>query len=487
VHDEGPEGAAADGRPDPAPDLTSRKRRRTALIAGAAAATVLSLVAGGVLVLTGVAADDSDRPRAGATGTTAAPVAPGAPSGPAPVDRNGLTASERLARDRAVEAILRRRSSAVLRQDRAAFLADVDRREPAVYKRQARLFANYSKIGLSAFSYEVVGAYQTDVRDRYDAPTYLPATVLRYRIKGFDSGPVAQALVYTFVLRDGVWKIGGDSDVDKELPAGGNAAAWDVEAVAVTTTRHTKVIGTRGDERLHEELARQVDRAVDEVSEVWSGDWSGKVVVIASRDPEVLSSFFRDPERSVKRTAAVAMPVTRDVFGWVYRPGSSGEATGDRVIVNSAQLGRVGSLDFQLLMVHEVTHVATRAISAPGTPTWLVEGAAEWTALRGYVPDIDAMAPSVQKAIDGPGLTSTPASRGFYGAAADANYNVSWLVCRHIAERYGPRKLVRLYTRLGARSAGKAAPSEDAAIKETLGVTKAQLLRGASLSARAYR
>ena len=68
-----------------------------------------------------------------------------------------------------------------------------------------------------------------------------------------------------------------------------------------------------------------------------------------------------------------------------------------------------------MLLRHEVTHVATSRWTEDGAPTWLVEGAAEYTAYR-LDPYSRRFPPAVfSSAAQGDLLQALPSHREFYG------------------------------------------------------------------------
>ena len=55
--------------------------------------------------------------------------------------------------------------------------------------------------------------------------------------------------------------------------------------------------------------------------------------------------------------------------------------TGSRIIINPKYF-RPKSSFFAVILRHEVSHVAAEPITASGTPSWLVEGLAEYVGWR---------------------------------------------------------------------------------------------------------
>ena len=51
-------------------------------------------------------------------------------------------------------------------------------------------------------------------------------------------------------------------------------------------------------------------------------------------------------------------------------------------------------------MTHEITHVATRSVTAVGTPTWLVEGIADYVGFKGTSTSVRFDASELAREVD---------------------------------------------------------------------------------------
>jgi hypothetical protein len=186
-------------------------------------------------------------------------------------------------------------------------------------------------------------------------------------------------------------------------------------------------------------------------------------VVIASRHPRVLGTYFRGTPHEATDAAAIAVPTFDEVFDWVYTP-TGGAVSGDRVILHPTLLDDIGTYDLRLLLVHEITHVALRPRGGPGVPRWLVEGVATWMEDRTVGVDDDRLTGELAEQLD-TGFTQFPSSVTFYSDDPDSNYQLSRQLVAHIADRYGVARLTRLYERFGrfdarsAHSTGSRRPS----------------------------
>ena len=193
------------------------------------------------------------------------------------------------------------------------------------------------------------------------------------------------------------------------------------------------VDGTRSEA---DKVAARVRRGVDVVRRVLPA-WRAPVVVEVPASAADLNETLGAEPGTYARIAAVT--------------AAAGAATGDtapvHVFVNpevTAGLRRAGA---QVVMSHELVHVATDAARG-GTEPWLVEGFADYVALRDTgLPDTTTLGRAIA-AVRRDGVPDgLPAAGTFDPQAADlqARYEEAWLACRIIAERLGERGLVAVY------------------------------------------
>ncbi|MGB9377424.1 MAG: hypothetical protein WCB04_07925, partial [Mycobacteriales bacterium] len=286
-------------------------------------------------------------------------------------DTSSLTQSERDARAKAVRTLLADRSAALLKRDRAAFLASVDPKSTAFLLRQGQLFDNLRAVPLAEWSYtlnpESELPQSSSRLTRYLAPLWVPQVNVKYRIAGFDDRPTQQRQVLTFVLRSGSWYIGGDDDFDSSETKTARGL-WDFGPVVVSRTATTIVLGhPRSLDRLRS-LARACDQAIPRVTRVWGSDWSGKLVVLVPDTEAELNRIIQEGS-DLSQIAAVAT---------AGLAGSGDGPSGERIIVNPPNFDKLGALGRRVVLQHEVTHVASRAATTGNTPLWLAEGFADY-------------------------------------------------------------------------------------------------------------
>jgi hypothetical protein len=390
------------------------------------------------------------------------------------------TAGGAAARERAVRAILHRRASAVLHRDEPAFLSDVDPTASEFLDAQRRLFDNLRQVHFASWRYELIDRAddRPDLSSTYDVPYYLPNLLLHYAIAGYDEGPVARAQILTFVLRGGRWRIGADSDADSDLPPGGHADAWDRRSIVVGRGKHALLLVDVQDKARLTALVHTADQAVARVAAMWPTGWRRKVVVVAVRDPALIDTYFRTGLQSVDDVAAISHPDSDLVQGWTPADDTPYDATKDaqprtRIIINPRHFDPKdpGNLD---LLAHEVTHAATQAITGAGAPSWLVEGAAEYTAYRYLRPFSVRLLPKVKAQVR-QGSLDLP-TYDYYNRDIDEHYQEAFIACDYLAERYGEDMLRRVYARLGPLDREQYADARTRrVVRDLLGITTTQL------------
>ncbi|MCW2736402.1 hypothetical protein, partial [Nocardioides sp.] len=124
-----------------------------------------------------------------------------------------------------------------------------------------------------------------------------------------------------------------------------------------------------------------------------------------------------------------------------------GPAAPVHVFVNpdvTAGLRRAGA---QVVMSHELVHVATDAPRTPMEP-WLLEGFADYVALRDTrLPDRTTLGRAIAVVRRDGAPDSLPSAADFETRERDlqARYEEAWLACRIIADRLGEQGLVSVY------------------------------------------
>nr|WP_203696551.1 hypothetical protein [Streptomyces rubrogriseus] len=343
-----------------------------------------------------------------------------------------------------VQRVLDRRAAAVLAHDAAAYARTGT----------GTGFGNLSAIPLAAWSYRVRGVERS-------GDTATADVELRYRVQGYDRGPVSAGRTVR-LSRDGT---AGTWTVDSDRPAKESGQQpWDQGAVEVVRGTHSLVLGVGQSTTALRRFADLADRAVPAVSDAWDGDWSRRVVVVVPRSLEGMAGLLGSPASSYRGIAAVTTGET----------GGREHAPADRIIVNPDAYGLLGSLGKQVVLTHETTHVATRADTTSATPLWLSEGYADWVGYRGSGRTAAQAAPELADAVaEGRVPARLPTDEDF-GFTADADalaraYEGGWLACRMIAEQWDEDRLDAFYRSVGTHD--DRAGAVEAALHEVLGTT----------------
>lgn len=379
---------------------------------------------------------------------------------PVPAGAPDTAAATRLS---AVRALLDRRGAALVRHDRAGWLAGVDPAATALRTRQAALLADIAAVPLGIWRYSVEPGDQTGRAERGGSWTVL--VTLHYTLRGVDTVPTQRPVVLTFAQRSGRWLIAAD---DRTAPDGSRTwrGPWEHGRVLVRQGVHSLVLAHPANAGRLAGFAAAVDAVVPRVRRVVGGRLPTRVAVIVPDDQKEMAALVG--EHLVLGTiAAVAVADSVDT--------ARDRAVGQRVVVNPANIDRLGTLGRRVVLEHEVTHIATRGFTGATMPIWLVEGLADWvgysdSGLSAY--QVGDQLRSALRAGGWPGRLPVQADfRGDSPRLALA-YEEAWSACRLIAGRAGPAALIRLYRAVG--TAADPAAALDRQLRATVGQGTAQ-------------
>jgi hypothetical protein len=262
-----------------------------------------------------------------------------------------------------------------------------------------------------------------------------------------------------FAVVSGKWLLVGEA-TGKELPSGVGGQPWDAGPVIVERSEHVVGVFSAGTSARAKVLIKLADQALERVAKVRPGGWVGKVFLIAVKDRAVFDAYFGSAPERIDQVAAIAVPHYGEVHEWTNAAAYS--AT--RIIFNPDELDE---RDQQLSddLTHEFTHAAMAPVTTGWTPTWLVEGFAEYVSYKGA----QINAESLKRALQGATVENLNAGQNFY--EEPINYITAWLACRMISETYGEAKLITLYERFQTTS------NEEVVISQVLGIPRTTLIR----------
>jgi hypothetical protein len=376
-------------------------------------------------------------------------------------------------------------TDAVSRHDADGFSAVAASGSPSIRDHLRGIFTGLTALPLAAFRL----APDAGRRSRAVAGAQVGARTLpvlaSYRLRGWDDVPLTAPMLLVVAPDRGAWRVVDDltttdATTDQRLEP------WLFDGLYITHTAHVLVIGDRRHAAQARRLARTLDGLVTDVRRVWpEGTWNGTVVAYAVTSTAFVRSWYgrsaAGDSGNGDRAAFVAKVVTLPAAGRPaagHSPSSPGVV---RMVLTPYLLDRPRSGVVDVLR-HELTHVATARLGS-GVPTWLVEGAAEYTGFARRTGDgrLDGTTTFGRHGLTAAEVSSTASGRWrptllggstFYTgseAAVDEHYNSAFITCLYIADRYGEQALRRLYER-------SARTTEAAALSQVLHTTHRRLV-----------
>lgn len=289
---------------------------------------------------------------------------------------------------RAVTALLHDHAAALLTRDRVAYAAGLDDAPAAAQFRAAQLAAFDHTAGVPFASFDL--RYNRPVLDDPslaaararlgDDTAGIVRADLTYAFQGVDARPARHTLYLTVTRAADGWRLAGADDL---AAAGGPSwrGPWDFGPLVVARGSSCVVLAHPASEAVTDVAAAQTlvralaagtDAGVTAVNGVWGAAWPQRVaVLVAATQPEV--DAVAGPGYPLTGVAAVAVaePTTSVTEG----PDT---AAGQRIVVSGAAVPTLTAVGRAVLLRHELTHVATRSVTAVGMPTWVVEGLADY-------------------------------------------------------------------------------------------------------------
>ncbi len=254
--------------------------------------------------------------------------------------------------------------------------------------------------------------------------------------------------------------------VVSEATADRRAQPWDLGALTVVRGRRSLVVGIDTPASTLRSYARVADAAVPDISAVWGTGWGQQAVLVVPRTVAQLGRALGRTTASLEGYAAVTTGEMR---------ADDDTAPALRVWLNTPSMAHLSAVGREVVVRHELTHVATDAPGTPGVPLWLEEGFAEYVGYSGSgIALTDELRELVQAQRSGSAPAHLPTQETFDGAQVDLAYEGADLACRVVAEKYGRAQLVRLY-RLTAAGTGTEAANLEAALRAVTGSGTAAL------------
>jgi hypothetical protein len=280
------------------------------------------------------------------------------------------------------------------------------------------------------------------------------AVDVSWRFAGFDRAPARSEVGFRFRTVDGDVYLDSVGGGERRLPL------WLSGDVEVRRTPGTLVLvdGGRDSAARSARLARAAVPVVRQVLPTWR---TGLVVEVPRTVATLDEALSSDPGTY---SGIAAVTTTAD--------GSLAPDAPVHVFVNPVIFGRLRPTGSQVVMSHEAVHVATEAATNNTMPLWLLEGFADYVALRDVdLPVSTAAGQIIDRVRAGGPPEHLPGSAEFDTTTTHlgATYESAWLACRLLADRGGQESLVRLYMEVRDGTA------LGAALEQEFGLTEAEL------------
>lgn len=380
------------------------------------------------------------------------------------------------ARTVAVQLLLDRWAAAVRGADDRTLAQLFDSRaDPGFLDSERTRARNLAAVPLADWGYEITNdpapTVPPGVLARVDADeVWSPPVNLRYALAGADPVPTTRPVGLVVARRGGIWRLVSDTAVT-DYGRSTWRGPWDFGPVIARSVPAGVVLGHPAHARDVDTLAAELDPAVASVTDFWGPLWQQRAAVFLPDTAEELKALV-GPDFSGGEIAAVA--IADDVDRTRHT------ARGQRVVFNPATIGQLTDLSRRVVLRHELTHVAARAVTAPQTPVWLAEGFADYSGYRGSGVSLADGAPAVAALVRSVGPPdSLPTDVQFAAGAAPAKvelaYQLSWSFAVFVATVKGEPTLRAIYLAVAALPA-PATADIDAALQPIVGTNLATLV-----------
>jgi len=255
---------------------------------------------------------------------------------------------------------------------------------------------------------------------------------LAWRVDGFDRAAAQAEVTVLLEQHDGDAEVVGFGGGDRPDPL------WLGGPLAVRRTTGVVVAGK--DAATVDRVYRMTVRARSAVADAIHTPVRAVVEI-----PATASALDRTLGADEGDYAAIAAVTT-------YVGKDGGPRTPVHVFVNPAVLGGLSPSGAQLVMTHELTHLATDAVHAK-SPLWLLEGYADHVALRGTSLPLTRTAGQIGARVRKDGVPkSLPAATEFDAHATHlgAVYEAAWRITEVLAAAGSEATLLELYRRTAA-------------------------------------
>jgi hypothetical protein len=381
-----------------------------------------------------------------------------APSPVPPATRVMASDSSRLSQVRTtVDALFQAARS----RDRTGFERLISDRDPAFPDRARLLYGNLSTLPLTRLQIRVEPAQFGLAEQRTQllgSSAWAQRAVVSWRLAG-ENADVEHQIWLTFLSDGGQVRLAGTVDEPPSRIAE-QKPSWSLGPLTASEREGVTVIAGSGQplERWANLAAAALDNVRDNLPDGLRLSWSGHIVMEVPATPRDFESVLGEPAGSYGSIAAVT-----------HRAGTADGAT--RIVVNP-KAAQLSSSALQVVLEHEMVHVATSSPDSPA-PVWAEEGLAEWVSTKAHAGQPSEATDDVLTRVRAQGAPrSFPSDQEFQIGERDLRmaYAEAWLVCRYIANRYSEIQLGRFYAELDDGH------SLDEASQSALNISEAELI-----------
>jgi hypothetical protein len=346
-------------------------------------------------------------------------------------------------------------------RDRTGFERLISDRDPAFPDRARLLYGNLSTLPLTRLQIRVEPAQFGLAEQRTQllgSSAWAQRAVVSWRLAG-ENADVEHQIWLTFLSDGGQVRLAGTVDeppsrIVEQKPS------WSLGPLTASEREGVTVIAGSGQplKRWANLAAAALDNVRDNLPDGLRLPWSGHIVMEVPATPRDFESILGERPGSYDSIAAA----TR-------RMGTADGAT--RIVVNP-KAAQLSSSALQVVLEHEMVHVATSSPDSPA-PVWAEEGLAEWVSTRAHTGQPSEATDDVLTRVRAQGAPrSFPSDQEFQIGERDLRmaYAEAWLVCRYIADRYSEIQLGRFYAELDDGH------SLDEASQSALNISEAELI-----------
>lgn len=259
---------------------------------------------------------------------------------------------------------------------------------------------------------------------------------------GFDPAVTHRSTVELRVApeRDGTFSIIGAGPSSSSVPM------WLIGDVAVDSGDGRVVVRVDGGDAALpvEDMASAARAAVEKVVP----DAEGSLTIVSPRTQEQMAEIVGQPADAVAQIAAITTGLDGDT--------TSRDAV---VVLNPTVFSTMDRRAAQIVLSHEATHSLTPVVGS-AAPNWVVEGFADFVALRDDTASLSISAGQVLAEVRAgrtPERLPTDADFGSTRHGLGAVYESAWMIFRMLGENHSDRAIVGFYQRvIGGETAEKA-------------------------------